>query len=94
MASQVQQVFYVEDPHEGGCHYVMKRVPDDIFDSLKNDESNANWMEPQDFEFGAFASDIEEDLVWTREDLPGIEMPLNDASIDGIALHSDFDIEE
>ncbi|GAB2272606.1 hypothetical protein Dimus_007428, partial [Dionaea muscipula] len=56
MASQVQQVFYVEDPHGGGCHYVMKRVPDDIFDSVKNDESNASLMEPHEFEFGAFAS--------------------------------------
>ena len=32
MPSQVHQVFYVPDPIEDGLHYVVNRVPRDLYD--------------------------------------------------------------
>ncbi|GAB2266613.1 hypothetical protein Dimus_001608, partial [Dionaea muscipula] len=80
-----------EFPLEVGCHYVMKRISGDIFDSLKND---GNIIEPHDFEFGAFGSIVNEDLIWSREELDDIEMLLNDSNARGVAQHSGSDAEE
>ncbi|GAB2283634.1 hypothetical protein Dimus_018139, partial [Dionaea muscipula] len=67
MASQVLTSFLCGRSTWRRMSLCYEEGSDDIFDSLKNDESNANWMEPHEFEFGAFASDIEEELVWTEK---------------------------
>ena len=40
MPSQVHQVFYVSDPIQNSLHYVVKKVPRDLFDF--EDKSSEN----------------------------------------------------
>lgn len=75
MATQVHQVFYVEDPLEEGWHYVMSRLPRDLFDieeEIGANISDSYWAEPResrkDFS-GTVGNDDE--ISWCREDVPG-----------------------
>lgn len=40
MATQVHQVFFVEDPIDEDIHYVMRKVPWDLFDLVEGNNDN------------------------------------------------------
>ncbi|XP_057249394.1 uncharacterized protein LOC125495744 [Beta vulgaris subsp. vulgaris] len=48
LASQVHQVFYVQDPQEHDIHYVMQRVPRDLFDFEEAMNEETYWEEAID----------------------------------------------
>ncbi|XP_010681270.2 uncharacterized protein LOC104896251 [Beta vulgaris subsp. vulgaris] len=48
LASQVHQVFYVQDPQEHDIHYVMQRVPRDLFDFEEAMNEETYWEEAMD----------------------------------------------
>ncbi|KMT08712.1 hypothetical protein BVRB_6g139850 [Beta vulgaris subsp. vulgaris] len=48
LASQVHQVFYVQDPQEHDIHYVMQRVPRDLFDFEEAMNEEPYWEEAMD----------------------------------------------
>lgn len=52
LASQVHQVFYVQDLLEYDIHYVMKRVPRDFFD-FEELNPDTYWKEPVDSGYAA-----------------------------------------
>nr|GEV82066.1 hypothetical protein [Tanacetum cinerariifolium] len=71
--SQVHQVFYVSDPIHDGLHYVVTRVPRDLFDF--EDESSENvgdsyWCEPTENRLERVAQTIEHDTELLRKDIP------------------------
>ena len=55
LASQVHQCFYVQDPFDINRHYVLKKVPRDLFNM--GDQSQLN------------TSDIDDEVNWVREDM-------------------------
>ncbi|GER40345.1 glutamine-tRNA ligase [Striga asiatica] len=70
LASQVHQVFYVEDPIEEGWHYTIKNLPKELFGFGETEE--AFLVEPNevlDDMIGNMVNDSD-DVRWCREDIP------------------------
>ncbi|XP_074307835.1 uncharacterized protein LOC141642788 [Silene latifolia] len=68
LPSQVHQVFYIADPIVDGLHYVMTKVPRDVFDH--GDETispNSYWNEPISNLVSGTVPD--EDLILSRADI-------------------------
>ena len=72
MASQVRQVFYMEDPIEVGLHYVMKRVPRDLYGLEEENCPNIEqvfWSELDDYAHNISEShNVVESINWARDD--------------------------
>ncbi|XP_049387467.1 uncharacterized protein LOC125851762 [Solanum stenotomum] len=84
LASQVHQVFYVEDPIEKDVYYARTKVHVDLFDLEEENCPNIGetfFGEP-DNDIGPSNGipDADVDLRWSREDVPGdvIDMPTHD----------------
>ncbi|KAM3375540.1 putative protein isoform X1 [Capsicum galapagoense] len=72
LASQVHQVFYVEDPVEKGVYYSRNKVPIDVYDLVEENALNIGetfWREPND-EIGSSSILNNADIRWSREDAP------------------------
>ena len=72
LASQVHQVFYVEDPVEKNVYYARKKVPVDLYDLEEENCPNIEetfLREPND-DFGSSERLVDVDVRWSREDLP------------------------
>lgn len=84
LASQVHQCFYIQDPLEPNRHYVLKKVPRDLFNM--GDQTNQSTA----VEVNATHNDGE--LNWAREDMPVtiFEKPSN-VGDETISDEDDFD---
>lgn len=97
LASQVHQVFYVEDPIEEGWHYAIKKLPKEFFNFEQTEETYL--AEPNEsIETGIEAMvDDDDDVRWCREGIPHtvVEMPdntlLNDEPIENHENELDLD---
>lgn len=79
LSSQVQQVFYVEDPTEKMVHYVIKKLPRDWCDAENENatEEDINNPDVQDINIGR-GIDIEvADGDCFRDDIPLAEVPVS-----------------
>nr|XP_016457723.1 PREDICTED: uncharacterized protein LOC107781523 isoform X1 [Nicotiana tabacum] len=79
LASQVHQVFYVEDPIEKDVYYARNKVPVDLHDLEEENCPNIGetfWREPND-DIGSSNILLDVDARWSREDIPAdiIDMP-------------------
>lgn len=79
LASQVHQVFYVEDPTETGVYYARNRVPIDLYDLVEENYPNIGetfWREPTE-DIGPSNTTPDVDIRWSREDIPVdvVDMP-------------------
>lgn len=75
LSSQVQQVFYVEDPFEKNCHYVIKKLPRDWSDA---ENQNAMEVDMCSHDIG-IDLEIEAEVVeggWIRDDVPLTQIPV------------------
>lgn len=81
LASQVHQVFYVEDPTEKGIHYVIKTLPrewSDMGDENISNEENRNEQDVDDHIHIDYEFDNQEMCVsWCRDDLPAQHIPID-----------------
>ena len=79
LASQVHQVFYVEDSIKEGLHYVMKKVPTDLYNLQVDNCSNIQetfWGELNDSSSDTYAVFNDDPIRWTREDAPAETLQL------------------
>lgn len=68
--SQVHQVFYVPDPIQDGLHYVVNRVPSDLFDFEEENSENVGdlyWCEPTENRLECVAQTSEHDSELLRK---------------------------
>ncbi|WMV34114.1 hypothetical protein MTR67_027499 [Solanum verrucosum] len=71
LASQVHQVFYVEDPIEKNVYYARNKVPVDLYDLEEKNCPNIEetfWRETND-DIGSSERVLDVDVRWSREDL-------------------------
>ena len=88
LAPQVDQVFYVQDPIKNDAYYVRTKVNVDLF-CLEEDQNCPNigdtFFGELDYDIGTSngISDVDVDLRWSREDVPGhvIDIPTHDQLI-------------
>nr|GEX33247.1 hypothetical protein [Tanacetum cinerariifolium] len=90
MPFQVHHVFYVPDPIHDGLHYVVNRVPRDLFDF--EDESSENvgdsyWCEPTKNRLERVAQTIEHDTELLRKDMPPTVIDANASLADAEEQH-------
>ncbi|XP_019265558.1 PREDICTED: uncharacterized protein LOC109243116 [Nicotiana attenuata] len=81
LASQVYQVFYVEDPVEKDVYYARNKVPVDLYDLEEENCPNiedAFWREPND-DIGSLSGLVDVDVGCSRNDVPVdvIDIPSN-----------------
>ncbi|XP_019226066.1 PREDICTED: uncharacterized protein LOC109207583 [Nicotiana attenuata] len=72
LASQVYQVFYVEDPIEKDVYYARSKVPVDLYDLEEENCPNIGdtfWREPNN-DIGSSSILLDDDVRWSREDVP------------------------
>ncbi|KAM3217080.1 hypothetical protein P3L10_026523 [Capsicum annuum] len=79
LASQVHQVFYVEDPIDKGIYNSRNKVPVDLYDLEEESCPNIEeifWRETND-DIGSPQRVVDVDVRWSRDDLPVdiIDMP-------------------
>ncbi|XP_074347400.1 uncharacterized protein LOC141686254 [Apium graveolens] len=70
LASQVQQVFYVEDPFEKNFHYVIKNIPRDWCDTENQTATEEDMTHLQDICNGNETIPEFDDGGWIRDDVP------------------------
>ncbi|XP_075080438.1 uncharacterized protein LOC107798997 [Nicotiana tabacum] len=100
LASQVYQVFYVEDPIEKDVYYTRNKVPVDLYDLEEENCPNiedAFWREPNDdvgslsglvdVEFGCSRNDVPVDVV----DIPSNAQHSHDTIIETSEEENEFD---
>ncbi|KAH0725286.1 hypothetical protein KY284_001151 [Solanum tuberosum] len=100
LASQVHQVFYVEDPIEKNVYYARHKVPVDLYDLEEENCPNIEetfWRETND-DIGSSKRVLDVDVRWSREDLPVdiIDLPslaqhLEDVTMETSEEEDDFD---
>lgn len=73
LASQAQQVFYVEDPTEKGWKVVVKTKPRDLFEMDAVLSLDANELQHNDASNEDLHDEVEP-LTWAREDVEGISV--------------------
>ncbi|WMV54112.1 hypothetical protein MTR67_047497 [Solanum verrucosum] len=72
LASQVHQVFYVEDPIEKNVYYARNKVSVDLYDLEEENCPNIEetfWRETND-DIGSSEKVLDVEVRWSREDLP------------------------
>jgi len=62
LVSQVHQCFYIQDPLKENRHYVMKKVPRDLF-NMGDRPNSSNGTELN-------ATNNDGELNWVRDDMP------------------------
>jgi len=85
LASQVHQVFYVDDPIEKNVYYARHKVPVDLYDLEEENCPNIEetfWRETND-DIGSSEIVLDVDVRWSREDLP-----VDIIDVPSIAQHS------
>lgn len=79
LASQVQQVWYVEDPKESGWYVVRKTKPRDFFDmqdDIEEDHEDLIDIDPMHSGVGDSDNDDRDpEPRWERDDIEGMEVP-------------------
>ncbi|XP_019260867.1 PREDICTED: uncharacterized protein LOC109238842 [Nicotiana attenuata] len=100
LASQVYQVFYVEDPTEKDVYYARSKVPVDLYDLEEENCPNIGdtfWREPNN-DIGSSSRLLDADIRWSREDVPVdiIETPSNaqnshDTMVETLEEEDEFD---
>lgn len=82
MSTQVQQVFYIEDPAEKNVHYPIKRLS--MYDTEGGNDANDDDIHGQlshDMSFRSIIDNEEEELSWYRDDLPTTQIPIPPKSL-------------
>lgn len=80
LASQVQQVFYVEDPIEKMVHYVIKKMPREWCDTGNVDtvEEDVINYDSHDINFARGIEIQVDGTSWCRDDIPSTRVPIPD----------------
>ena len=73
LSSQVHQVFYVDDPVEKNCQYVIKKLPRDWCDT---ESQNAMEEDTSSYHSYNVGIDYETEGGWIRDDVPLTQMPV------------------
>lgn len=101
MANQVHQIFYIKDPTDIGCHYVIRNVPRDVFDMVEENNVNIQdnfWGELNDVGCNPSTSIDEISGTFHREDLPGmvVDVPTSSSNdlIDDATYTDDSDFDD
>ena len=101
LASQVHQVFYVEDSVIEGLHYVMKKVPRDLYNLQEDNCSNIQetfWGELNDSFSDTYAIFNDDPIRWAREDTPTETLQVTisclEAQETNDILEEDFDLDD
>lgn len=85
VASQVHQVFYIEDPTEKGIHYVIKKLATDCYDTgdeKNSNEENVNEQVINDHIHIDYDFDNQKTCVnWCRDDMPAQHIPIDKDSL-------------
>ena len=94
MPSQVHQVFYVPDPIQNSLHYVVDKVPRDLFDFEEESSENvadSYWCEPNENRSEFVAQTNEHDGELLRNDMPPVVVDANAslADVDEVDHKSD-----
>lgn len=76
LASQVQQVFYIEDPTDKMYHNVIKRLPKDWCDVEGENGNEDDFIDPiiNDIQHGHGIGNQVSDVSWSREDVPATKI--------------------
>ncbi|XP_074290910.1 uncharacterized protein LOC141617636 [Silene latifolia] len=69
MPSQVNQVFYVADPVIDGLHYVMTRVPRDVYDFDSENAGPVSHLSEQNEFMHSVPVTVDDDIVLSRKDI-------------------------
>lgn len=80
LASQVEQVFYVEDPIEKMVHYVIKKMPRE-WSEPGNENTREEDVNNLDLRDSDFLREIETPVVeisWSRDDIPSSRVHVQD----------------
>lgn len=74
MSSQVQQVFYIEDPTEKHLHYPIKRLSIEFYDAQDErdnaSEDDINMQFSNDTNFRNIIENRDDEVSWFRDDVP------------------------
>lgn len=79
MSTQVQQVFYIQDPVEKHLHYPIKRVSTDISDAQDDNdviEDDINGQFSHDMNFNSFIKNRDDEVDWFRDNIPITKIPI------------------
>ena len=101
LASQVHQVFYIEDSVKESLHYVMKKVPRDLYNLQEDNCSNIQetfWGELNDSCSDTYAIFNDDPIKWAREDTPieTLQVPISclEAQEPNDILEEDSDLDD
>ena len=84
MFTQVQQVFYIEDPIESHFQYPLKRQSIDFYDTQDDNNTavdDINGQFSHDLSFRSLLKNEYEELSWFRDDLPTKQIPVPSKSL-------------
>jgi len=73
MASQVLQVYYVQDPTDTAFYNVVKKLPRDWCD-VENENGNEDDPVLHDIQCGYGIGNQVSDVVWYRDDVPATQI--------------------
>lgn len=79
MSTQVQQVFYIEDPVEKHINYPIKRQSTEFYDTQDGDnavEDDINEQFSQDMIFRSIIEEQDHEFSWSRDDVPTTKIPI------------------
>ncbi|GAB2267738.1 hypothetical protein Dimus_002720 [Dionaea muscipula] len=90
LASQVHQVFYVQDPSKEECHYVLQNVPKDLVDLDKSlvASEESYWAEASNVGVDVMTPIGDDDVTWCRNDV-ALEMSFSVGDLDRQEIEDD-----
>ncbi|KAA8515604.1 hypothetical protein F0562_018785 [Nyssa sinensis] len=94
LASQAQQVWYVQDSLEKDWHIVVTMTPRDVFDVLAKEHMTEPQVEPyndQHLDDNTFTND--EDFTWVTRGVDGATVDVNIVEDDDVDTESDDDVD-
>ncbi|XP_063936179.1 uncharacterized protein LOC108203846 [Daucus carota subsp. sativus] len=70
LATQVQQVFYIEDPTDKNLHFVIKKSPKDQYSEVEDGMGSVEDVADISYELQGQVHDVDHVISWCRDDIP------------------------